>query len=293
MKRELEVLATGKFFEGPRWRDGRWWVSDFFRHGVYAVTPEGHSEKIWHVDQQPSGIGWMPDGSMLVVSMKDRRILRRSVQGEVSVHADLSQYCGGFANDMVVDRHGRAFVGNFGFDLIGGEPAVPASLIRVDPNGNVHVAAENLYFPNGSVITPDGGALIVGESLGNRYTVFTIQADGRLVDRRVWAQFGPEPTLGALPETFKQIVVAPDGCALDAEGQIWAADAFHGRCVRVAKGGKITEEIKAPDGLGIFACMLGGHDGRTLLLCASTTYLETAEGVLLTTHVDAPHAGLP
>src|SRR5262245_28213205 len=112
MKRELEVLAKGKFFEGPRWRDGRWWVSDFFRHGVYAVTPEGHSETIWHVDQQPSGIGWMPDGSMLVVSMKDRRILRRSVQGEVSVDADLSQVCGGFANDMVVDRHGRAFVGN-------------------------------------------------------------------------------------------------------------------------------------------------------------------------------------
>src|SRR5262245_55765933 len=158
MKRELEVLTTGKFFEGPRWRDGRWWVSDFFRHGVYAVTPEGHSEKIWHVDQQPSGIGWMPDGSMLVVSMKDRRILRRSVQGAVSVHADLSQFCGGFVNDMVVDRHGRAFVGNFGFDLIGGEPAAPASLIRVDPNGHVHVAAENLYFPNGAVITPDGGA---------------------------------------------------------------------------------------------------------------------------------------
>jgi sugar lactone lactonase YvrE len=293
MKRELQILAEGKFFEGPRWRDGRWWVSDFFRHAVYTVTPEGHCERIWNVEQQPSGIGWLPDGSMLVVSMKDRRVLRRSQRGEVSVHADLSQYCGGSANDMVVDHHGRAFIGNFGFDLFGGEPASPAALVRVDSDGHVQVAAERLFFPNGSVITPDGGILIVGESLGNRYTAFTILADGGLVDRRVWAQFGSEPKLGLLPETLQQIVVAPDGCALDAEGQIWAADAVHSRCVRVAEGGKITEEIEAPKGLRIYACMLGGHDGRTLLLCAASGHLETAEGVLFTTRVDAPHAGLP
>jgi sugar lactone lactonase YvrE len=293
MKRELQVLAKGAFFEGPRWRDGRWWVSDFYRHAVFAVTPEGHSERVLSIEQQPSGIGWMPDGSMLVVSMKDRQLLRRSPTREVSVHADLSAYCGGPANDMVVDRHGRAFVGNFGFDLVGGGPAATASLLRVDPNGSVHVAVEGLFFPNGSVITPDGKTLIVGETLGNRYSAFAIQADGELTDRRVWAQFGPEPNLSRMPDALQQFVVLPDGCALDAEGQIWVADAGHSRCVRVSEGGKITDEIAAPPGMQIFACMLGGQDGRTLLLCAATSYLPTAEGALLTTQVDAPHAGLP
>jgi sugar lactone lactonase YvrE len=291
--RELHALAEGMFFEGPRWRDGRWWVSDFYRRAVYTVTPNGQSERIWDVEQQPSGIGWLPDGSMLVVSMKDRRVLRRSDRGEVSIHAELAPYCGGFANDMVVDRNGRAFVGNFGFDLSAGEQAAPAALLRVDPDGNVQVAAERLLFPNGSVIAPDGRTLIVGETLGNRYAAFTILADGRLVDRRVWAQFGPEPKLHPLSEAFSQTVVAPDGCTLDADGQIWVADALHHRCVRVAEGGKITDEIAAPEGMQFFACMLGGDDGRTLLLCAATSYLETAKGVLLTTRVDAPHSGLP
>jgi sugar lactone lactonase YvrE len=293
MKRELQKLTEGTFFEGPRWRDGRWWVSDFFRKAVYSVTPDGHSEKFWSVEQQPSGIGWLPGGTMLVVSMKDRRVLRRSPSGEVSVHADMSKYCGGFANDMVVDRLGRAFVGNFGFDLINGAPATPAALIRVDPDGQVHVAAGHLFFPNGSVITADGRTLLVGETLGNRYSAFTILADGQLVDRRVWAQFGPEPQLGSMPGTMAQLVVGPDGCTLDAEGQLWVADAIHNRCIRVAEGGNITEVIEAPEGLGIYACMLGGADGRTLLLCASSTYLETAQGALFTTRVDVPHAGLP
>jgi sugar lactone lactonase YvrE len=290
--RELQKLAEGSFFEGPRWREGRWWVSDFYRCGVYTVTPDGQSEKNWAVEQRPSGIGWMPDGSMLVVSMKDYKILRRSTRGEVSIHADLSRHCGGFANDMVVDRNGRAFVGNFGFNL--GEQPKPASLLRVDPDGSVHVAAERLFFPNGSVITPDGNTLIVGETMGNRYTAFTITAGGQLTDRRIWAEFGPEPQLNSLPEIFAQSVVAADGCALDAEGQIWVGDALHGRCARVAEGGKITAEIQAPEGLQFFACMLGGDDGRTLLLCAATSYLESsAKGVLLATRVEVPHAGLP
>jgi sugar lactone lactonase YvrE len=293
MKRELQVLAEGgKFFEGPRWREGRWWVSDFYRHAVFTVTVDGQCEKIMDVEQQPSGLGWLPDGSMMVVSMKDRRLLRRSPQGKVSVHAELSPHCGGLANDMVVDHHGRAFIGNFGFDVNGGAPAA-AALVRVDPDGHVQVAAERLFFPNGSVIAPDGRTLIVGETLGNRYTAFTIESDGQLIDRRVWAQFGPEPKLGFTPETLQQIVVAPDGCALDAEGQIWAADALHSRCVRVAEGGRITEEIQSPEGLQIYACMLGGDDGRTLLLCAASSFLETAKAILLTTRVDAPHAGLP
>ncbi len=296
MKRELKrLLQGGKFFEAPRWHDGRWWVSDFYRRAVYAVSAEGKSDRFLEVEQQPSGIGWLSDGSMLVVSMKDKRVLRRSPQGEVSVHADLAPFCGGPANDMVIDAHDRAFIGNFGFDLLGGGSAEPAALLRVDPDGRVEVAADELFFPNGSVITPDGDTLIVGETIGNRYTAFTILEDGRLTERRPWAQFGPEPKLASPGEMFAQLAVAPDGCALDAEGQIWAADAMHRRCIRIEKGGKITEEIEAPAGLAFFACMLGGDDGRTLLLCAAPDFMErpTSNGVLLTTHVAVPHAGQP
>jgi sugar lactone lactonase YvrE len=299
MPRELKVLTEGgRFFEGPRWRDGRWWVSDFYRHAVFTVTPDGRSEKIFDVDHQPSGLGWLPDGSLLVVSMKNRQLLKRSPQGKVSLHADLSQFCPGICNDMVVDARGRAFVGNFGFDLMAAGGAAPTVVVRVDPDGRAQIAANGFLFPNGSVITPDGRTLIVGETIGNRYTAFTIGDDGTLGERRTWALFGPEPKLGTVPEVLPQLKVAPDGCALDAQGQIWAADAVGGRCIRVAEGGRITDEVRAPKGLGVFACMLGGDDGKTLLLCAAPDFFEhkrahAEEAVLLTTQVDVPHAGLP
>src|SRR3954471_10575191 len=122
--RELRTLVEGgAFFEGPRWRDGRWWVSDFYRHGVFTVTPSGSADEVVHVDGQPSGLGWMPDGSMLIVSMRERRLLRRGVDGSVAVHADLSGLVPGLVNDMVVDSAGRAYVGNFGFDFNAGEDA--------------------------------------------------------------------------------------------------------------------------------------------------------------------------
>jgi sugar lactone lactonase YvrE len=288
----------GSFFEGPRWHDGRWWVSDFYRHAVVTVTPDGSEEQVVEVAGQPSGLGWMPDGSMLVVSMRDHRLLRRSPSGETTVHADLAAYCGGHLNDMVVDAEGRAWVGNFGFDLMGQADPCIASLVRVDPDGGVAVAAEGLVFPNGSAITPDGSTLIVGETFACRYTAFSIAADGSLGDRRVWAQIAPSPELAPFREMAPLLTVAPDGCCLDAEEHIWAADALGGRCIRVAPGGAIVEEVRAPTGLGVFACMLGGDDGRTLLLCCAPDYFEqmrrnAREAVLLTTTVEVPHAGLP
>ena len=296
---ELSTLFEGGyFFEGPRWRDGRWWVSDFYAHLVRAIEPDGAVEEVVSVEQQPSGLGWMPDGSMLIVSMRDRRLLRRSPDGELSVHADISEHCGGHANDMVVDAEGRAYVGNFGFDLYGGGDPAPANLVRVDPDGTVAVAAEEMMFPNGSVITPDGGTLIVGETAGARYTAFAIGDGGELSDRRVWAQLAPTPEYAPLDEMLPKIGVGPDGCALDAEGCIWFADALGARACRVAEGGEIVEEIPAPEGMGFFACMLGGEDGRTLLLCSAPDFAEhersqKAEAVLFTTTVGVPHAGLP
>jgi sugar lactone lactonase YvrE len=292
------LLDGGAFFEGPRWHDGRWWVSDFYRHTVSTVDADGAETVVMEVAGQPSGLGWMPDGSLLVVSMKDNRLLRRSPDGAVTVHADLAKHCGGHLNDMVVDARGRAYAGNFGFDLMAGGDAEWASLVRVDPDGSATVVAEDLAFPNGSVITPDGGTLIVGETVGGGFTAFAIGEDGSLSDRRVWAQVGPRPSPGPLAEILPELEFEPDGCTLDAEGHIWAADALGGRAARVAPGGGIVDEIRAPDGLGVFACQLGGEDGRTLLLCVAPDFAEHArsaarEALLLTTTVDIPHAGLP
>jgi sugar lactone lactonase YvrE len=296
--RQLTTLFTGgSFFEGPRWHDGTWWVSDFYRQQVSRITPDGAESVVVTVEQQPSGLGWLPDGSLVIVSMKDHRLLRFA-DGELSTLADLAPYCGGHLNDLVVDDAGHVFVGDFGFDLMGGGDGAPATLKRVDPDGTVTVVAEGLQFPNGAVITPDGGTLIVGETLGNRFTAFDLAADGSLSHRRVWAQLGPEVTGTRTEEVLGQLKAAPDGCTLDAEGHIWAADAVGNRVVRVAPGGAIVEEIAAPEGHGVFACALGGDDGRTLLLCCAPDFLEhnrapVREAVLVTTQVDVPHAGRP
>lgn len=292
------LLEGGHFYEGPRWHEDRWWVSDFYAHEVRTVTEDGASEVVMTVDGQPSGLGWMPDGSLLVVSMKDHLVLRRAPDGTVTQHADISAHCGGHANDMVVDASGRAYVGDFGFDLMAGGAPAATSLVRVDPDGTVAVVAEDLRFPNGMVILPDETTLLVGETMGCRYTSFTIGEDGALTDRGVWAQLAPTPELGTFEETLAAVSVAPDGCSLDAEGHVWAADALGGRAIRIAPGGAIVDEIAAPEGNGIFACQLGGADGRTLLLCVAPDFQEHArsaarEARLLTTTVDVRHAGRP
>lgn len=299
MTRELTTLLEGgTFFEGPRWRDGYWWVSDFYRHGVFAVSPDGREQKVMDVPGQPSGLGWMPDGSMLVVSMRDRKLLRRTEAGEIVEHADLSGHVEHLLNDMVVDHRGGAWLGHFGFDLMNGADPDTATLLHVAPNGSASVAAEGLCFPNGMLITQDGRTLIVAESFGCRLTAFTINDDNSLGEARVWAQFAPTPELTTLEDMIPRLPVGPDGCSLDAEGRIWVADAFGSRCLRVAEGGAILDEIAMPEGMGAFACMLGGEDGRTLLICSAPDFHEheraaAREAVLFTCTADTPHAGLP
>jgi sugar lactone lactonase YvrE len=296
--RTLTTFAGGgAYFECPRWHEGRWWASDFYRFAVFTYDDEGREEKVVEVEGQPSGLGWLPDGDLLVVSMKDRRLLRRRADGSVDVHADVSGLATGHLNDMVVDRQGRAYAGNFGFDLMGGGYPATAAIVRVDPDGRAAVAAEGLWFPNGSLIAGDG-TLIVAETMAARLTAFTIQPDGTLADRRVWAQIEPAPEPGDVAAMFSAISFAPDGCALDAEGHAWVANALGGPLSRVAPGGRIVEEIAVPDGLIAVACGLGGEGGRTLMACAAPDFHEEArkaarEAVLLTTTVDVPHAGLP
>lgn len=289
MSEVIQLVDGVDFGEGPRWRDGRLWYSDFYQEKVYAVGLDGVREVM--VDMagidRPSGLGWMPDGSLLIVSMVDQAVLRVTEPGTVNAsapvkHADLSGILNGKCNDMVVDAMGRAYVGSFGFDLEAGESLSPSGLALVQPDGSATLAADELMFPNGTVITPDGSTLIVGETFAGQYTAFTIDAEtGALSDRRVWAT---------------GLEAAPDGCALDAEGGIWLADATTPRVIRVVEGSTITDEIEVPQ--QPYAAMLGGADGTTLFILTSPgshpdQVAGVAGGAIWTVSVSHPHAGRP
>ncbi len=280
---DWELLVDGvDFGEGPRWRDGTLWYSDFYQRSICCVTPTGERTVVFSdLDDRPSGLGWLPDGTLLVVFMTSRRLMRDVGDGTLAEHADLSEVAGWHCNDMVVDAEGNAYVGNFGFDLEAQASFAPADLALVRPDGAVSVAAEALAFPNGSVITPDGSTLIVGQSFGGDYVAFSIGGDGSLSDRRQWAQITG---------------TAPDGCTLDAAGGIWFSDALGSGVVRVEEGGTVTDRIPTPQ--TSFACVLGGDDGRTLFaLCAPGSHPDEVEGkaagAIYTRRVVHPHAGRP
>ena len=278
---EVDLLVDGlDFGEGPRWRDGQLWYSDFFQHRVFTVTADGQRETVLDLgEEQPSGLGWLPDGDLLVVGMLGRRILRYDGT-EVTVHAELGHIATSHCNDMVVDRRGNAYVGNFGFDYGAGQAPTGAALALVRPDGSTLAVAEDLQFPNGAVITPDGTTLVVGETFGSRYCAFTVATDGTLSDRRIWAE---------VPGRM------PDGCCLDTAGGIWFADAIRPEVVRVVEGGEITDAVEVPQ--RAFACMLGGDQGTTLFVITAPSDpqagLRPGQGAVWTVEVDSQHAGLP
>jgi len=213
------IVSGFGFLEAPRWHQNRIWFSDFYTYRVLSAREDGSDLRTEaEVPQQPAGLGWLPDGRLLVVSMLDRKVLRREADGTLVTHADLGAHATGHANDMVVDAAGRAYVGNFGFDLMSGAPLETTSLHRVDPDGTVTEVATDLWFPNGSVITPEG-VLIVNETFGNRCTAFDLTPDGQLANRRAWAEFGPLSADRALDSVLASATVAADGGCLDAEGQ--------------------------------------------------------------------------
>jgi len=274
----LDDLAFG---EGPRWRDGRFWFSDMHSQLVLTIDLEGRREEICHVEHNPSGLGWLSDGRMLVVSMQDRRVLRLEFDGTLSLHADLSELATFHCNDMVVDRSGNAYVGNFGWDLHGGGERRNADMIFVTPDGEALVAATDLDFPNGTVISDDGRTLIVGETMGQRLSAFDVAGDGSLSNRRVWAQFEG---------------VLPDGIALDAEGAIWVASPISHGCFRVLEGGEITHKVEVER--QAYACMLGGPQRKHLLICTSGDSFpdyctRERDGRIEVVEVDVAGSGLP
>lgn len=295
------VLENLSFLEGPRWHDdtgsgGRIWVSDFYTNQVLSAAEDGSDLRVEaEVPGQPSGLGWLPDGRLLIVSMRDRSILRRETDGSLTRHADLSGHAPSVLNDMIVDDRGRAFVGSFGFDLMAGDPRSPAPLLRVDTDGTVTEVSEPLHFPNGPAIV-DGSTLVVAETFGNRLSAFDIADDGTLSDRRDWASFGPLPAASDALEAIGEVAVGPDGISVvDAEGAIWVADAKNNRAVRVRPGGEIADSVSTGEN-GCYACALGGADGRTLFLCVAPTFFEherreTRDAKLLGERVSVPAKG--
>jgi sugar lactone lactonase YvrE len=246
---QFRNLLSGLLFpEGPRWHEGKLWFSDMHAHKVRTVDLSGHAEDVAEVPAWPSGLGWLADGRLLIVSMTDRKLLRLE-KGELKTHADISKLASFHCNDMVTDGQGRAWVGNFGYDLLSGAAQKQAELVLVNPDGSARIVADKLDFPNGTVVTADGKTLIVGESMGHRLTAFDIQQDGSLSNRRTWAALGE---------------AVPDGIALDQENAVWVASPMTREVLRVKEGGSIAERIQC-DSMPI-ACALGGPDRKTLFL---------------------------
>ena len=252
---DTQILVDGLCFgEGPRWHNGRLYFSDMHANTVYTVDSTGKLETVVRLDNdQPSGLGWLPDGRLLIVSMTERKLLVFD-GSTLSELADLSSLASYHCNDMVTNALGRSYVGNFGFNLHDGETFKKAEMILVEPDGNSRIVAEELAFPNGTVITPDGKTLIVGESMAARLTAFDIEPDGSLTHQRLWAKLD-----GAVP----------DGICLDVAGGIWVASPSSNETLRVEEGGKVTDRVAVSN--GAFACMLGGENGTTLHILTSRT----------------------
>jgi sugar lactone lactonase YvrE len=277
----VQVLSSGLAFpESPRWHEGRLWLSDWVAQEVIAVAPDGQSEVMARVAAFPFSIDWLPDGPMLVTA--GREVLRLEPDGSLSIHADLSDLSQFRWNEIVIDGRGNTYVNGAGFDLMAGGEFAPGTVVLLRPDGSAETVADGIAFPNGMAVTPDNSTLIVADSYGKELTGFAIAADGRLSERRVWADLGDG---------------VPDGICMDAGGAVWYADVPNRRCVRVAEGGEVLDVIEHDR--GCFACMLGGEEGRTLFIAAQEWRGADAigkgprTGQVLTAGAPSPRGGWP
>lgn len=256
---DIRLFAQGLHFsECPRWHQGQLWMSDIWGRTVYRFDIDGRRHAVQTFDDDPGGLGWLPDGRLLVVGMERRVLFRRDPSGPVA-HADLTAFAPWPCNDMITADDGTAYVTQFGYDVWGGTtPLLPAPLLRVSPSGEVDVVARDLLCPNGIALSADGRTLVVAEPGGSRITRFSVQPDGSLSDRTVFAQLAP---------VSGQQYAPPDGICLDEAGAVWAAEPMGRRVLRIEPGGRVSQEI--PLDVPPLAVALGGPDRRTLFVCFS------------------------
>ena len=256
---EPALFADGfLFLEAPKWQHDELWVSDVFDHKVYALSSVGQRVKTIEVANRPSGLGFLSDGSLIIASAKDRKLLR--FDGcSLGEYADLSNHAAAWLNDFAVDPQDRIYVGDFGYDFVGGEARKLTNLHRVDADRSISKVASGLDFPNGSVVINQGRTLIVAETWEARLTAFDIDDKGQLSNRRVFADLHGRQ---------------PDGICADAEGAIWAGIYNTGEFIRVLDGGRVTHRV-AFDGSGI-SCTIGGPEGRTLFM---TVFVGTNDDI--------------
>ena len=284
-----QVLAEGFLFpEGPRWHEGKLWFSDIHAHQVRTLSLSGKSEVVAEMEDRPSGIGFLPDGTPIVTLMRKCRVLKLGAKG-ATVFSDLKPLGLRGINDMVVDRHGRAYVDAYGQPDATGSPM--DGIAMVTPDGAHRRVAEGMRGTNGLMITPDGKTLLAGETAGQRITAFDIAADGSLSNMRLWADVAPHH---------------PDGSCLDAEGAVWTASPYTSAFIRVREGGRVVDRVPLKDKIAI-ACMLGGEGRRTLFLLTNGMRHEdispvfsgqveaskVCRGIIETVRVDVPGAGWP
>lgn len=281
MNLQTELLLDDLMFpEGPRWHQGKLWFTDQHARNIKTVDINGNAELIAELDDLPGGLGWLPDGRLLVVSMTKRQLLVLD-QGKLELFADLSAVASFHCNDMLTDPVGNTYVGNFGYDLHAGEPISSAEIILVSPAGKPTVVSNEVIFPNGMVITADGKTLIVAETFASRLSCFSIKPDGQLGKRELWADLG---------DAF------PDGICLDQENAIWVACPNTGDVIRVEQGGKVTDTVKTIG--NAYACMLGGTERNKLLVLTSETddpeqVVKLRSGRIEWLSVKVSGAGLP
>ena len=283
------VVDRLHFAEGPRWHDGALWFSDMHAHQVLRTDLHGNVTVVAELPfDEPSGLGWLPDGRLLVVAMETQQLMRLEPDGRLMTHADLSGIARGSINDMIVRSDGTAYVGDTGARLHDVGPRVPGQTIGVTPDGRVWCAADDLRSPNGHLLSPDESTLIVAESGGACLTAFAVASDGTLGARRSFA---------ALTPVAGQTFAPPDGICLDADGAVWVAEVMGRRLIRVLEGGTITDTLQI-DGVTPFACVLGGPERRTLLACMAPDWRRdvvrhTTDAFIAAFDVAVPGAGAP
>jgi sugar lactone lactonase YvrE len=262
-----EALLSGGFSfpEGLRFHQGRIWFSDMHTGDIFSADPDDGSSRLEHtIDDRPSGLGWLSDGSMLVSSMLRRQVLRIDLDGRQTVHADLSHLEHHPTNELLVDDNGQAFLGSFGYDIYADEPLVPAAVYRIDPDGSVALAADGFDFPNGTVILPGTRTLVVAHSFRPELTAFDIEPDGTLTNRRVWASL-PEGT-------------TTDGTAVDSQGRIWVSALQTSEFLRVSVGGEITYRLAVPDRLAVDVVVDARDDDVVYL--ATSNHIQPTETIV-------------